>query len=276
MRAAAEALGTNTATVSRRIDQLTKEFGVQLFRKETGGWYPTRRATVLIEIAARIEGEVEVFENSLEKPDKELRGKFSISCYQGLSLLSLVPNLESFRDRYPNLLLEIDYLPKHSLAQGDIDLAIRLELPKEGRLISKRIGTRVSGYFIKKGCNPGKEWFGLTKEFDGLPMMKQGRAFFGREPTVRLSSLSGIENAILTSDMPGPLLTCSALRQDRLRPLEPKSLVSVCPIHMVYHESRRNDPLLQTVKAWIESCFLGPQKCLCGKCSFQGDDDECI
>ncbi|KUJ73683.1 hypothetical protein AVO45_13900 [Ruegeria marisrubri] len=269
MRAAAEVLETNPATVSRRIDRLTKDVGAQLFRKSEGGWHLTPEAMTLAELAERTEKELEAFEVALGKPECELKGRISISCYHGISSAALAPNLKRFRDRYPNLILEIGYQPKRSLAHGEIDLAIRLERPKEGRFISKRIGSRVSAFYNRKGSRPGKDWVGLSREFDGLPMMKNGFSHFGDGPTVRLGSLAEVEKAVLESGLPGPLLTCSVRNQNKIERLAPDALVSASPVYAVYHESRRNDLRLQAVKSWVESCFSGPNNCLCGQCEFE-------
>ena len=43
MSAAAMALGTNIATVSRRIDRLTQAMGETLFLKQDRAWVPTQR-----------------------------------------------------------------------------------------------------------------------------------------------------------------------------------------------------------------------------------------
>lgn len=266
MKAAAEVLGTNAATVSRRLDKLSNDIGIQLFHKEANGWRTTDEAGELVELATRVETDLEAFNKAVSRTDKDLKGKVSISCYQSIASFALVPRLEKFHERYPNLSLEIDYQPNRSLAHGEIDLAMRLERPTEGRLIAKRVGSRYSRYFIREGSNLGKEWIGLSKEFDDLPMMKQGVAYFGKGPTARLASLPDIRQAIKHSEMPGPLLTCNAREINGIEPLEIDDLNSVRPIYLIYHESRRNDPLLRTVKEWVESCFADPTSCPCGQC----------
>ena len=266
MKAAADMLGTNSATVSRRLDRLSNDIGIQLFHKEASGWRPADETRPLIDLATHIEAQLDAFRNTVARADKDLRGRIAISCYQTIASLALVPRLEGFHERYPNLSLEIDYQPNKSLAHGEIDLALRLERPTEGRLIAKKVGTRYSRFYIRKGCEPGREWIGLSKEFDGLPMMKQGVSYFGRGPAARLASLSDVRQAIENSEMPGPLLTCSARVFPTLEPLDIDALNSVRPIYLIYHESRRNDPLLKTVKDWVESCFTDPQSCPCGQC----------
>jgi DNA-binding transcriptional LysR family regulator len=268
MKAAAEMLGTNAATVSRRLDKLTNEVGKQLFTMDTDGWRPTRETQALVELAMRIEADLDQFDNLLAKPASELSGTISISCYQGISILTLAPKLASFHERFPNLNLDIEYRPNRSLARGEIDLAIRLDLPKEGRLVSKRVGSRVSAYYTRKGNTPGKDWVGLAREFDDLPMMKQGVAYFECDPVARLGSLSEIEQTLLNSKMAGPQLSCSVNGHGKLDLIDDPRLISVKPIHLFYHETRRNDTRLQAVKSWIENCFAGPTACMCGKCSF--------
>ena len=54
MTAAARALGTNTATVSRRIERLTEEAGEPLFLRDNTQWRATDMGRELAQIALRI------------------------------------------------------------------------------------------------------------------------------------------------------------------------------------------------------------------------------
>ena len=58
MTAAARALGTNTATVSRRIDRLTEEAGEPLFLRDNTQWRATGMGRELAQIALRIEDRI--------------------------------------------------------------------------------------------------------------------------------------------------------------------------------------------------------------------------
>lgn len=58
MTAAARALGTNTATVSRRIDRLTEEAGESLFLRNNTQWRATDIGRELAQIALRIEDRI--------------------------------------------------------------------------------------------------------------------------------------------------------------------------------------------------------------------------
>lgn len=58
MTAAACALGTNTATVSRRIDRLTDEAGESLFLRNNTQWRATDIGRELAQIALRIEDRI--------------------------------------------------------------------------------------------------------------------------------------------------------------------------------------------------------------------------
>ena len=48
MSAAAQALHTNVATVSRRIERANQDFGTPLFVKDQNGWLPTQAALPLL------------------------------------------------------------------------------------------------------------------------------------------------------------------------------------------------------------------------------------
>ena len=58
MTAAARALGTNAATVSRRIDRLTEETSEPLFLRDNTQWRATDMGRELAQIALRIEDRI--------------------------------------------------------------------------------------------------------------------------------------------------------------------------------------------------------------------------
>lgn len=58
MTAAARMLGTNTATVSRRIERLSETLGMPAFVKTTEGWQPSEAVSPLIQLAQSFDGEL--------------------------------------------------------------------------------------------------------------------------------------------------------------------------------------------------------------------------
>ena len=62
MTAAAKALGTNTATVSRRIERLTEEAGQPLFIRQNCHWMATKLGQEFSAMARRIDERIQAAE----------------------------------------------------------------------------------------------------------------------------------------------------------------------------------------------------------------------
>ena len=64
MTAAARSLGTNTATVSRRIERLSDTLGMPAFVKTSDGWRPSEAVSSLISLAQSFDGELQAALNT--------------------------------------------------------------------------------------------------------------------------------------------------------------------------------------------------------------------
>ena len=119
MTAAARALDTNTATVSRRIDRLTEEAGEPLFLRDNTQWRATDMGRELAQIAPRIE-------------DRISRAATETMEQQKAQILRINANEATL-----NLTLSSR---QASLAYGETDIILTHVAPTEGRIIRKKVG----------------------------------------------------------------------------------------------------------------------------------------
>ena len=131
--AAAKRLGVSKATVSQRINELEKEAGVPLVRRTTRSVQLTEAGRQLAENSFYafdlIEQSFVTVQNTAEVPFGVLR----VTAPVAFSRQQLVPRLQGFMEKYPDIQIELDLSDQLlSLEQAGFDLAIRhTDLPPE-------------------------------------------------------------------------------------------------------------------------------------------------
>lgn len=252
MKRAAELLDTSATTVSRHIRSLTEEFGTMLAYHNKGeDWVLTQEGLHLVEVAADLNRRM--FELN-EGPDAKNRPSITITSLEFVLTYLLAPRLPDLRKANPNLDVSLFSSDKRvSLAFGEADIALRFGRPTEGQLVAKRL-TDISFYAWHPVGAKNDRWVGMTEEFDWTPDMQMGRKIFGRPPSVRASSYAASKEAAaaLGYGTVGPsavMQDCPELQKDE------RGLKATRELWVVFHESRRFDHALISVKTWIDDMF---------------------
>lgn len=134
MTAAARAVGTNTATVSRRIDRLSEEAGEPLFLRDNTQWRATDMGRELAQIAVRIEDRIS--RAATETMEQQKTQILRIKANEATLNAQVVQNIASFPQNYHNLNLTLSSR-QASLAYGETDIILTHVAPTEGRIIRK-------------------------------------------------------------------------------------------------------------------------------------------
>jgi len=134
MTAAARALGTNTATVSRRIDRLTEAAGEPIFLRDNTQWRATDMGRELAQIAVRIEDRIS--RAATETMEQQKTQILRIKANEATLKAKLVQTITSFPQNYHNLNLTLSSR-QASLAYGETDIILTHVAPTEGRIIRK-------------------------------------------------------------------------------------------------------------------------------------------
>ena len=137
--AAADALGVNHTTVSRRISALERLVGVRLLEKGTDGWELTQVGRTVAEQARPIEQALERVALAITgEADDSLTGTFRITAPDGFGTTFVVPALIRLRERHPNLSCELITATRQlNLHQAGFDLAIAVGSPTSSRLFTE-------------------------------------------------------------------------------------------------------------------------------------------
>ena len=108
-------------------------------------------------------------------------------------------------------------------------------------------------YGISEGASPN--WIGLSYDLDWTPEMKNGKKFFGRDPSLRVSSFEAICNAMHATGLSGIGPNFMADANEEFELLQPKADQRTREIWMLIHETRKGDAGIRNTCKWIEQVF---------------------
>lgn len=137
---AAESLGVNQTTVSRRLRALQKALGVQLFEKLTHGFVLTQEGEEVIQIAEGIEQRLLALEARVGNKDRSLSGSLHIT-FSEIIGTNWNWAFAAFAKSYPNidLILSLNNT-KISVMQREADIAIRYGNNPPENLVGRKLG----------------------------------------------------------------------------------------------------------------------------------------
>ena len=140
MLAAARQLGLDHATVGRRLGALEAGLGTKLLERRTTGCELTPAGERLLGHAERIETEMLQAQSAIGNVDLALAGTVRIGAPDGFGTYFLAPRLGVLADRNPGLTIQLAPLPRSfSLPKREVDIAVTLQRPSEGRLIARKL-----------------------------------------------------------------------------------------------------------------------------------------
>ncbi|MGF0537275.1 LysR family transcriptional regulator [Agrobacterium sp. ES01] len=138
--AAAKRLGVNHATLSRRVTALEDTLKTKLLTRRTNGCELTPEGEIFLHAAERMEMEMLAAQSGIGHVDNAVAGTVRIGAPDGFGVAFLAPRLGQLTERYPALKIQLVPVPRaFSLSSREADIAITLERPEHGRLISGKL-----------------------------------------------------------------------------------------------------------------------------------------
>ena len=140
LTAAARQLEADHTTVSRRISALVGALGATRFARRPQGYSLTEQGERLLGLAEGMETQALAVASQVGGADLALSGTVRIGAPDGIGTYFLAPELGALAERHPDLTLQLVALPRtFSLSRREADIAITLEQPTEGRLVSRKL-----------------------------------------------------------------------------------------------------------------------------------------
>lgn len=145
---AARRLGVNHATLSRRVAALEASLGSALLRRHTSGCALTPEGEVFLAAAERMETEMLSAQSRIGRIDGAVAGTVRIGAPDGFGVAFLASRLGRLTERFPDLKIQLVPVPRaFSLSQREADIAITIERPEQGRLISSKLTDYTLGLY---------------------------------------------------------------------------------------------------------------------------------
>ena len=201
--AAAATLDVGASTVGRRLARLETALGTVLFSHHTTGYALTEQGRALLERATLVETSIGELETVAAGSASEPEGTVRLATAENLANFVIIPALPGFRERWPNIVLEIvTGVAPVNLTRREADLAVRLVRPTSGNVMLRRLGTLgyglygSPGYVSTRTDHPDEapferdDFVGWAEDFAHLPAAAWlQRRLAGRAPALATHSL---------------------------------------------------------------------------------------
>ncbi|MEP1470562.1 MAG: LysR family transcriptional regulator [Halieaceae bacterium] len=129
-RAAAQALGVSNSTVTRRLDEMERQLGSQLFDRTPDGYRMTAAAEDFLPTAEHVEELVMTAERKITGGNQDFEGPIRLTLPPVSGMGSLVRAMGEFANEYPGIELELMASNEAlDLSRREADIAIRV-MPK--------------------------------------------------------------------------------------------------------------------------------------------------
>ncbi|MDR9812687.1 LysR family transcriptional regulator [Rhizobium hidalgonense] len=149
--AASKRLGLNHATLSRRLTSLEEALKTRLFIRRTNGCELTAEGELFLASAERMETEMLAVQASLGHTDTAIAGTVRVGAPDGFGVSFLAPRMGRLIERHPELKIQLVPVPRSfSLSQREADIAITLERPEQGRLVSSKLTDYTLGLYASR------------------------------------------------------------------------------------------------------------------------------
>lgn len=253
MAAAARSLGTDVATVSRRIEKLNELYGRPVFLKRLDGWTLAPGFDALVETLEEFSENLTAQHNNLVHGHEQQRSTVVIGSPPVIASSVLLPALDERHGAPRNV--DFTFTPRlFEDGLGDCDLVIRYGRPEAGRIVTRRAGALSFRLYGLDRAAEANRWIGLTQAHDPHGPMQLGFQRFFKAPSLRVGQFEHLAEAMLSTGLPGPLPDVLAGRIPLLHPL-PDSDSHQAEFWLLYHESRSQDMVVRGSAEWIVRAF---------------------
>lgn len=267
VRGAAQQLGVNPSTVTRRLEALEARLGVLLFTRSAKGLTITLEAADVIAQVDEVAVQLQAIETSLRGRDQSLAGRIRVAVPDVLAVDFLLADLAPFAAAYPDL--QLQFFPAYQnldLRHGQLDVAIRAtEHPPEdmiGRPLNK-VGLAAYGskqYIAEHEVmldHGGAAWIDWAAQGEVMGLYEQLREqyFSGVRVHVSCDQVS-MQHACIQAHMGLGILPCYVGDQDDGLLRLPHMPVQTGPtLWLLTHPDLRNARRVQVFMEYVREIF---------------------
>lgn len=145
---AAQQMGIDHSTLSRRISALERAMNVRLFERRPVGFVLTPEGETMLEDAESVESLTLRMNARLHANAAGLTGSVRIGTPEGFGTYFLAPRLPRLSAAHPELDIELVATPSSiSLSKREADVAVGMARPAQGRVYASKLGDYALGLY---------------------------------------------------------------------------------------------------------------------------------
>ncbi|NKX54780.1 LysR family transcriptional regulator [Arthrobacter mobilis] len=168
---AAESLGLNHTTVSRRIAALEKTLGGRVLARTVGGWELTDLGRRAVHAAEGVEAAVALLNRQEEKADA-ISGVVRMSATDGFSAYIVAPAVAALQREHPRLSVEIVTVTRRALQhRSGLDIEVVVGEPQVHRAEAFQLGSYVLGMYASRDYLAARGTPATVKELVQHPLV---------------------------------------------------------------------------------------------------------
>ncbi|MGP1353091.1 MAG: LysR family transcriptional regulator [Parasphingopyxis sp.] len=251
---AAQQLGLNETTVSRRLARLESDLGFKVFDTADGERRPTAAGRRVLEAAKRMTKEAERLRIPEEADRPRVRRR--IAAVEAMATHYLAPGLSSLIAKHPHLHIEILLSTEiASFSRWETDIALRLTRPERGNLVMRKL-TDFEWVLVRPADREPAFVTGYSSQHPNKTERDTLRAKVGvKLPMIVVNGMSPTKRMLLNGDGIGflPDFMCGDLWDKAELKLERLGLTR--PIWLLVQEHLRDDPDTRIVTDWLADTF---------------------
>lgn len=265
---AARAIGSDHATVSRRIAALEHALGSALFHRSPVGYMLTPAGAALLPHAERVETAAREATAALGRPQAGLAGKVRLATPDGFGNHFLAKHLGEFASAYPRLTIELVTVSQiQSLSQREGDLSVTLAPPARGRFQTERLTEYDLGIYGDAGylaaappvrARPDLRAHRFIGYVDDLIFTREldylGEVLPGLSVPLQATSLLGQLDAVLRGDGLCVLPRFIACQHPSLAAVLPAEVRLRRSYWISAHQDQADLPRVRVLRAFIRQC----------------------
>ena len=151
LRAAAEKMGSNHATVRRRLGALEACFGAKLFERSIDGFKLTPAGHEILPRAEAAEREIISARRQLTGLDGEAAGLVRVSVPPSLAYDVLAPLFAEFSSQNPQIDIAVDVANQlQDLGRHETDVSVRVAYEVSDNVVGRRVMSYAKGIYASK------------------------------------------------------------------------------------------------------------------------------
>lgn len=263
---AANHLGIQQSTVSRRIQAFEDNLGGSLFVRTSEGIIPTPLALEISSSAQAMEEHFYALERVASGHEPEPQGEVKIALVEPVAMYVMMPLLDDLYKTFPKLHINlISSYTQSDLTRLEADIALRFVKPSTGDLIAKKLITMplkvlASDEYLARYGTPTLDsgrWVNVSLPWLAVEEERWFKQYVTVQPWLQTSSYTVATEAIIKGKCVG--LTTELM--ERLQPahLRPVSVDAPLPepleMWLVTHASMRHTPKVSAVWDWLIRTF---------------------